>query len=235
MMNQKATSKETKEDDFLGKLKTKCSNCTPASVNVYYRNVLRLYRLIEEGDIPAGGAWLLKGDLFSKFKKLPLSQRRTLSVAAVKAGQVYGKVPEKWNTAMYKAQSEYTDQRNKNEKSEKEKMLWPKGGFLAVKKAAVEQKRRIKHILKAEPNVSGLYKYQFFIVLKLFSELPWRNGFADLQVQEADTGNYIKVPKKGHVVFHMRQYKNSKQLGERALTLGANTIALKKFLRYQRL
>ena len=135
---------------------------------------------------------------------------------------------------MYKSQSEYTDQRNKNEKSDKEKNIWPKDGFKSIKKAATEQKRRIRHILKDDPTISGLYRYGLFIVLKLFTELPFRNTFADMKVSESKEGNYIEVPKKGNVVFHMRQYKYSKQLGEKNITLGrANTIQIKKFLKYR--
>ena len=217
---------------------------------MYFRNTKRLFRLIDDGDIPLSGSWLAKEDLMTKFKKLPLTQRRTLSVAAVKAGQVYNNKPaEKWNTQMYKSQSEYTDQRNKNEKSDKEKNIWPKDGFKSIKKAATEQKRRIRHILKDDPTISGLYRYGLFIVLKLFTELPFRNTFADMKVSESKDvpkgneegskaphaqGNYIEVPKKGNVVFHMRQYKYSKQLGEKNITLGrANTIQIKKILKYR--
>ena len=106
--------------------------------------------------------------------------------------------------------------------------------MVAIRKAATEQKRRIRHVLKDEPNVAGLYRYGMYIVLKLFTELPFRNTFADMQVSKSKEGNYIEVPKKGNVVFHMKQYKYSKQLGEKELKLGrANTIALKKFLRYR--
>ena len=189
-----------------------------------------------EGDIPGTGAWLAKDDLMAKFKKLPLTQRRTMSVAAVKAAQVYGKTHEKWISQMYKSQSEYTDQRNKNEKTDKEKKLWPKGGFSAIKQAATEQKRRIRHILSEEPSFPGLFAYGMYIVLRLFSELPFRNTFATLQVSETKEGNYIEVPKtkKSPIKFHLRQFKNSKQIGEREFTLGkANSGALRKFLKYR--
>lgn len=195
----------------------------------------RLRRLTsDEEAIPVAGGWLNKSELMNKFKKLDLSKRRTLSVAAVKAAKVYKQPAEKWEKEMFKSQSEYTNQRNKNEKSETEKKLWPKGGFKAIKKAATEQKKRIRHILKDEPTKSGLYEYQFFIVLKLFTELPFRNTFADMKVKESKEGNYIEVPKKGSIVFHMKQYKNAKQLGEKELKLGrANTTQLRKFLKYR--
>ena len=187
-----------------------------------------------DDDIPASGDWLKRDALFKKFNALPLSQRRTLSVAAVKAGQVYGSVPEKWNTLMFKAQNQYMVQRNKNQKNPVEKKLWPKDGFKSIAKAATEQKRRIRHKLKEEPSISNLGEYQMYIVLRLFSKIPFRNGFADMQVSKKSDGNYIEVPKKGLIVFHMREYKNSKQLGERSIKLDrGNTIQLKKFLKYR--
>ena len=202
---------------------------------MYFRNVRRLHRLINESDeIPTSAGWLGKEPLMTKFKKLPLSQRRTLSVAAVKAGQVYGKNNEKWVSQMYKSQSEYTDQRNKNEKTDKEKSIWPKGGFAAIKRAATEQKRRIRHVLTGEPTKEGVFKYGMYIVLRLFTELPFRNTFASLQISKSAEGNYIDVPKRGNITFHLRQFKNSKQIGEREFTLTkANSTALRKYLTYR--
>ena len=72
-----------------------------------------------------------------------------------------------------------------------------------------------------------------YIVLRLFSKIPFRNTFADMHVSKSD-GNYIEVPKRGPIVFHMREYKNSKQLGERKIKLDrGNTTQLKKFLIYR--
>jgi len=168
------------------------------------------------------------------FKKLDLAKRRAISVAAVKAAKVYSMKSEKWDTQMYKSQSEYTDKRNKNEKSEAEKERWPKGGFAAIRKAAVEHKRRLKHVLKAPPSLAGLYSYQFFIVLKLFTQLPFRNTFATLKVGKSDEGNYLEIPKKGGIKIKLRQYKSSKQLGEKEFTLNrSNTTQLRKFLKYR--
>ena len=202
---------------------------------MYFRNVRRLHRLTDETNaIPTSAGWLSKEELMTKFKKLPLTQRRTLSVAAVKAGQVYGKNNEKWVSQMYKSQSEYTDQRDKNEKTDKEKKLWPKGGFASIKKAATEQKRRIRHVLTGEPSNEGVFRYGMYIVLRLFSELPFRNTFADLQVSKSAEGNYIDVPKRGNIKLYLRQFKHSKQIGHRDFTLSkANSTALRKYLKYR--
>jgi hypothetical protein len=196
--------------------------------------VKRLYKLVsKKEEIPSTGKWLSASKLLDAFKKLSLAQRRALSVAAVKAGKAYDVKVQKWEIMMYKAQAEYTDKRNKNLKSETEKKKWPAGGFSAIKKAAVEQKRRLKHILKNDPTLPGLYKYQFFIVLKLFASLPFRNTFADLQVEKSP-GNYLEIPKKGSIKIILRKYKNVKQLGEKTFTLNrSNTTQLRKFLKYR--
>ena len=183
------TKTVTKESGFLAKLKSKCKRCSPASIQVYFRNVKRLHKLISDEDIPATGAWLSKKQLFDKFAKLPLSQRRALSVAGVKAMQSYGKDVEKWTSLMYKAQNEYVEGREKNEKTDVEKKKWPKGGYAAIGKGATEMKRRIRHVLKDEPSLPGLYKYQLFIILKLFADLPFRNTFADMRIREDSAGN----------------------------------------------
>ena len=235
MTNQKATSSEAKVNVKFLKMLTKiCGSCTPQSIKVYLRNIRRLHQLISDDQIPTTGKWLSDKKLMTAFKKLDLPKRRAISVAAVKATKAYGTSAESWNTQMYKAQSEYTDKRNKNEKSEVEKDKWPKGGFQAIKKAAVEQKRRLRHILKGKPTLAGLYKYQFFIVLKLFTQLPFRNTFATLQIEKTTQGNYLDIPKRGGIKIKLREYKNVKQLGEKEFTLNrSNTTQLRKFLTYR--
>ena len=65
------TSHGKKHSSFLSKLKSTCENCKPASILVYFRNVKRLYRLIEdEGEIPVTGTWLGGKELLEKYKKL---------------------------------------------------------------------------------------------------------------------------------------------------------------------
>jgi hypothetical protein len=234
MTTKKTSSGAKVGKTFLGKLKKNCTRCTPQTIKVYIRNIKRMHALIsDEEGIPETGGWLNSTKLFEKFKKLPLNQRRPLSVAAVKAGKTYKTNLQKWETLMYKAQSEYNSQRNKNLKSETEKKKWPKGGFTSIKKAALEQKRRLRHILKSEPTLKGMYKYQFFIVLKLFTELPFRNTFADLEVEKG-TGNYLDIPKKGSIKIILTKYKNVKQLGPKEFTLNrSNTTQLRKFLKYR--
>jgi hypothetical protein len=224
-----------KENPFLKKLKAICKNCTKESILVYFRNVKRLYKLIDDdGEIPATGAWLSKKILFEKYEKLPLKTKRHLSVAAVKAVKALGQKSDKWEKNMYQDALKYQSLRNKNQKSENEKALWPKKGYKSVKLAAAEQWKRIKHTIKNEPTLSGLYKYQLFIILKLFAEIPFRNTFATLELEKKENNNYISIPQKGKIKLIIRRYKNSKQLGEREVTLSrAAAMALRKFLKYR--
>jgi hypothetical protein len=231
---KKESSTDKKHSGFLGKLKAKCKNCTSGSIKVYMRNIRRLFRLTEEGPVPLTHTWLKKKETFDKYSKLPLKTRRHLSVAAVKASQAYGIKPEKWETSMYKDASKYQVERNKNKKSDTEKALWPKKGYAALKDAAKEQWKRIKHVLADEPSLPALYKYQMFIVLKLFAEIPFRNTFATLEVEKTDENNYIHFPKKGNASLVIRKHKSSKHIGEREVKLSrAATMALRKFLRYR--
>jgi len=135
---------------------------------------------------------------------------------------------------MYKDASKYQAERNKNKKSDTEKALWPKKGYGVLKEAARDQWKRIKHIITDAPSLAGLYKYQMFMVLKLFAEIPFRNTFATLEINKTDENNYINLPKKGNASFVVRKHKSSKYIGEREVKLSrAATMALRKFLRYR--
>ena len=231
----KKTSKDKPESstDFEKKLKSKCKNCTAASIKVYMAAIKRLHRLISDQELPTTGAWLNKKELMEKYEKLPLGKRRHLSLAAVKAGQSYGQKVEKWQTKMFRDQSQYQQKRNRNERTPTEAKKWPKHGFKAIKQVTREQRRRITHILKEEPSLKRMYPYQTYMLLKLFKEIPFRNTFADLSLKDKSK-NFVNIPKKGRITFQMKQYKNSKQLGETEVKLSRGaTTALRKFIKYR--
>jgi len=202
---------------------------------VYYRNIKRLHLLISDGKIPLTGDWLGKKELFEKYRKLPLNKRRHLSISAVKACQLYKRSADKWTIEMYKDSSKYEQERNLNKRSDKEKEQWPKKGYKSVKKAAKMMWDRVKVLLgkDEEPNLKTLYKYQMFIVLKLFSQIPFRNTFASFHVSKAE-GNFIERPKRGNFKFVVNEHKTVKKLGPKTVLLSrANTMALRKFLKYR--
>ena len=218
---------------FEKKLRVKCKNCSNASIVVYLAAIKRLHRLIGDGNIPNTGSWLSKSELMTKYEKQPLSKRRHLSLAGVKASQAYGIKNQQWSTKMFRDQSEYQSERNKNKRSESEIKKWPKHGFTAIKKATTEQRKRITHILKETPKLKNMYPYQIYILFKLYSEIPFRNTFADLNLKDK-TKNFVRVSKNGRIVFEMKKYKNSKQLGESEITLSRGaTTALRKFMKFR--
>lgn len=221
---------------FLEKLKASCKKCKPNTIRTYMQNVARLYKLNNEGDIPTTGAWLSVPKLQEKFKKLPLSQRRHLSLAGLKSEMAY-KIADKkrvWYEIMKANQKEYMDHRNTNTKSENEKQNMLKHGIKDLKKITSEYRRRIRRVITGAPTLSGLYKYQLYISIKLFTQVPFRNTFASMQIKEVKTGNYMRIPKRGNIEFVMREYKNSDKLGPRSVTLTRGvTTALKKFLTYR--
>ena len=229
---------DAKEDDkgFLKLLKAVCTNCKKSSLLVYHQNIKRLYRLIKPDakNVPTSKSWLNSEELWKKYKAKPVNIRRHLSTAGVKASQALKMKPEnKWFAAMIKDQNLYQTERNKNEPSDKEKELIPKSGLKAIKKSAVELKKRIKFVLQAEPSKSGLYKYQWFIALKLYSEIPFRNTFADINITGTKS-NHLVRPKKGKYKFVMTDFKNSDRLGPREIPISrAGTMALKKYLAYR--
>jgi len=238
-LSPKKTKKKTSNDkpksstSFEKKLKSKCKNCTTASIKVYLAAIKRLHRLISDGDLPETGAWLNKKELMEKYEKQPLGKRRHLSLAAVKAGQAYGQKADKWQTKMFRDQSQYQQIRNRNERTPSEKKIWPKHGFKAIKQVTREQRRRITHILKEEPSLKRMYPYQTYMILKLFKEIPFRNTFADLSLKDKSK-NFVNIPKKGNITFQMKQYKNSKQLGETEVKVSRGaTTALRKFIKYR--
>ena len=117
---------------FKEKLESTCNNCKPASIQVYLRNIKRLFALENEGSLPAKGTWLTKQSLFERYRKLPLSKRRHLSVAGVKASKAYKLNSDKWSIEMYKDSNKYDRSRGKRVKSSKEKALWPKKGLESI-------------------------------------------------------------------------------------------------------
>ncbi len=230
-----STEEEEEDDTFYKMLKKQCSKCTKKTLQTYHQSIRRLYKLNNEGSIPTTAKWLKSEKLFEKYKKIPVNIRRHLSTGAQKAVQAY-KLEEytKWYTAMLEDQQLYQTQREKGEKSETEKKLWLKGGVKDIKKASNEVKRRLRHELTQDPNLNTLYRYQFYLILKLFAELPVRNTFASLKVS-GTKGNHIVQPRKGNIKFVFTEFKNSDKLGPRTLELSrAATMALRKFLAYRK-
>ena len=214
-------------------LKKVCQKCTPATVQKYRRDILRLLRLgnPKAVKIPETSAWLQEASLFKKYQAIPLNKRRALSVAAVKAGQGYSlKDNKKWYDAMISDVQAYKEQRGLQLKSEDEKKHWPKEGIKVLKKIASEFKRSIRLALQT-PNVESLYLYSQYILVKFYSEVQLRNTLADVEIVKGD--NYLSKS-KGIFTIHLSKFKASDRVGNVEIKLSrALSTAIHKYLKFR--
>jgi len=204
---------------------------------VYIRNIRRIYKLSggTKDAVPLDKRWVNSQTFIDKYKKFKVNIRRHLSLAAVKFLQTIGEKHVSWSERMEKDSIQYKANRNKNIKSSFEKERWLKNGWKDIRKAATEFWRRNKtSILKQPHTIRKLYNYQTFLILRLFSEIPFRNTFATFELKDKNKNNYIRVPKKGSIILVVRDYKNVKQLGIKEIKLSRGlTTQVRKFLKYR--
>ena len=220
------------------KLKSVCKNCSAATIKNYVRGIKRLYKLTHTSDeVKITHSWL-NDALLKKLKDVPLNKRRHLSIFAVKFAQATKapkKTIEKFTEQMLADSLKYKSNRGKQKWSEKEKAKRPEKGMGALKKAEKEILTKVKRLIKNEdePNLKTLFKYQAYLLLKLYQELPLRNTFATVDLKDKKTNNYIQTG-KGNFQLHIRAHKNSKKTGGTTLKLSrACTMAVRKFLKYK--
>ena len=121
-----------KKEQFIKRLKKVCKKCKDSSIDAYYRNIRRLFKLDNDSDVPSQSVdWIRKKSLVSAYEKQPLKARRHLSVAAVKFLQMLDKNTKDWFQRMVADTEAYEKNRAKNKKSPTEKENWPKGGWHA--------------------------------------------------------------------------------------------------------
>ena len=218
---------------FVDLLRQASPNASDSSIKVYLSNLKRLYSFYDVGEIPLTGKWLLTDKVFQKYKSFPFNIRRHLSTAAQKGIRSYKIENDIWYTRMLKDQELYKQHRNKNKRSKNEESKMLTGGVKELKKVATEYKRQINRELKETPNLKTLRKYQLYLSLRLFVELPFRNDFPSFHIS-GDQNNYIIWEKKSQAEFVIQNYKNSDQLGPRRVTISKGlTKTLKQFLKYR--
>ena len=184
-----------------------------------------------EGDVPLTSKWLKSESLFKKYKALPLNVRRHLSTGAWKALKSYGEDDKKWYKTFINDQNEYSEERAKHKKSDVEKEKWT--SVKQLKKAATDLKRRFRHILEQTPTLSNLYKLQWWLVIKMFTQVPTRNDTGTIELSKSK-GNWLERPKKGNFSLHFNEYKNSNKMGPKHIKLSRSiTMAIRKFLKYR--
>ena len=193
---------------------------------------MRLSKNLGHEKIPEAGGWLKSEKLFGIYKKMPLSSRRALSVAAVKASQAYGQPPGAWYKAMVSDVALYKKQRGKQLKSEDEKKKWPTGGFAALRKVATEFKRSIKNSISAS-SLPGLYAYSQYIILRFYSEVAFRNDLATVRIGRGKDGNRL-TKEKGIYTIVMREFKASDKIGVVTVKLSkALSKAIDQYVKYR--
>jgi hypothetical protein len=183
-----------------------------------------LYRFKDkEGPVPLNNStWLESKAVLTQYDALPFSSRRALSVAGLKASRAYGINTDKWYARMLDDQEEYRKNRAKNKRVKE------------LKKITSEYKRHINRELREPPTLKSLYKYQLYLCLRLFVDLPFRNDFPTFSLTQSKTGNYILYKKRKHVTFIIQKYKNSDRLGPREVEVSAAlSKVLKQFLKFR--
>ena len=221
---------------FRAKLEKVCDKCTEGSKKLYLQNIRRLYRFLDpKGEIPVNDSkWLENKTVLKKYNALPFNIRRALSVAGLKAARSYGIDTDKWYKRLLNDQKLYRENRSKNKRTdaENEKML--EGGTKELKKITAEYKRHINRDIKQHHDIKTLYKYQLYLILRLFVEFPARNDFVTIELSKNKTGNYVLFKKIKKAKFILRKYKNSDKLGPREVEISAPlTRVLKQFIKYR--
>ena len=220
---------------FETKLKKKCKKCSDETIKVYMRGTRRLLKLTDpdKEEIPKGGK-LMAGALEKKVKALPLNKRRNLTSIAYIASKAYG-MPEdnKWQALMLADVAKYQAQRSKNKKSKYEEENLP-SSMKEIVKAAKDYQTQIKRVYnKQKPTLGDLYKVQKWLVLRLATELPFRNDLPTINVNEKK-GNYLDRGGKSGLKIVMQKFKVSDKIGKREIKLSrAVGTVIRKFLKYR--
>ena len=128
----------------------------------------------------------------------------------------------------------YQAQRNLNKRSDYEKENLPKS-IGELKRAAKEYQLRIKRTYaKDEPTLHDLYQVQKWFVLRLVTELPFRNDLPTINISKR-SGNYLDKSGKSGLKVVMNVFKNSDKVGKRVVNLSrAAAGVIKKFLKFRK-
>jgi hypothetical protein len=221
---------------FEKKLNSHCKKCKPQTIKVYLSGTRRLLRLTDPDatEIPKTSKWLMSKSLEKKVTSLPLNKRRHLSSIAYIASKAYGlNEDNKWKNLMLADVASYQAQRDKNKKSNYEEENLP-GSMKEFVKAGKDYFSRVKRVYaKDKPTLADLYKVQKWIVLRLATELPFRNDLPTINI-ESKTGNYLDKHKTNGLKIVMQNFKVSEKIGKREIVLSRSaTTVLKKFIKYR--
>ena len=207
------------------KIKKVSKNASENSIKVYVRSAKRFLKLTDLQDFPTTSAWIFKKPLLSKYDKLPLEKRRSLSVAAVKLCDAYGLDRKKtfpWVDRMNKASDEYSKKREKREWSEREKKKKPEKGWrdvIRITKFLLQRNKRFFKKSVTDVRRKDLYNMQRALIWQLFKAIPLRLTYADIHIVDTPDSkkeNIIYKSKKGKSIYKLRirNHKTKKFRGE---------------------
>ena len=220
---------------FEALLRAACPKCTEGSIRTYTFNIRSLARMAGHETIPMHSRWVNKA-LLEQVGKLSLGQQKKFTVAGVKALQAYDKPKKNWSDALRRASDKYSTQRNKQQRTEREKELWPTGGYKAMTKLAETLHEEVAYILEKAANsitMSELYKLQQWFVILFYSRHALRGDLAEVQIKKRGQNYIYQRGSEWHV--HVGQHKTSKSVGAIDIPLdGAVQKGLNKFLPYVR-
>jgi len=223
---------------MLKALKSVCSNCSAETIKTYARNIKRAYIIGGgDGDVPVSTTWVKKS--LENIKEKPVGVRRHLSIAIVKFLKgVKGpkKLLETASEQMEEDAVKYKKKRGTNKWSTTEKAKRPVKGIKALTDAAKEMGTIVRRLIKHEdePSLTTLYKYQAWLLLQLYTEVPLRNTWATFKLKDVDGANYLKTG-RGKFKLYIRSHKNVKKTGVVELDLDRKTtMRIRKFLAYRK-
>ena len=206
-----------------------------STIKTYLYNIKRLSKIAGYDSIPENKGWLNaeKGkELIKKVGNLPLKQNRHLFVAGTIAFRAYTQDKERsspWTIKMNESSNQYSDQRNKQQKSVSESSQWPKEGFRSLRKAASIIKRKISGLLKKkEYTHEEAYEVQKYIILLLMSHHTFRLTPSTLQLKASTTENTLLRPRGSRKwIVTLRRHKTDRSMGELKIPL---SLAVSKVL-----
>ena len=216
-------------------LRGACSNCTESSIRTYTFNIRALAKLAGHSATPMHSRWLNK-TLLQKIGKLPLGQYKKFAIAGAKALKAYGISKKTWTDAVRQAGQKYDTQRNKQKRTEREKELWPDGGYKALVKLAHDLHDGVQNILKKAPSAISmpeLYRLQQWFIMLFYSRHALRGDLAEVQIKKRGQNYIYQRGSQWHV--HIGEHKTSKSSGAIDFALDAEVQkGLDQFLPYVR-
>jgi len=201
---------------FVSKFRKANSKLASGSVTAYLSTIKRLSKLAKNStDYPENGKWLSKKGLYKAVLQLPLTTRKTLALAAVKASKVYGHVVPTWEKLMRASTRAHEKIRDARQKTTREKALWQ--DYASVYKAGVKLWAAASTKKADDWSQSDLRKAQQAYLLLLYGKHTPR--LLETLKLPGHKGPNQLVKTKGGFKIVLADYKTKKSQGVREFKL----------------